>query len=112
LSGAVLRRLKALGEDGGLLLRLAFFATHTPSDSSAVERAAGDLGLQVPYVIVGEEDYGAMAAPLGLRAPWFLLARRGMGLLVVSNRDPLHALSVIEAEARRVRRGGFDVPGN
>ena len=80
LFGDDLRRLAALDERG-IGVRLAFVADRSsPEDSAQVETAVEGFGLEVPYAMMDEAEYLAhVSAPLGLRTPLFLLARRADG---------------------------------
>lgn len=98
LSSEDARRLNLAGEDGRLAVRVFFLAS--PADSLAVERAATDLGLEVPYASLSAEHAASLFRATGMRTPMFALMRHRRVVAMVGNVDADYALDIIDGIVR------------
>ena len=94
LSDEDIRYLNRLHGDGRISVTLTFVAT--AADSTAVAAVASDMGLEVPYRTIEIGEYGDLVTSAGLRAPAFVLARRGRPLLTVTGLEPSLGLGALE----------------
>lgn len=98
LSGEDARRLNLAETDGRLAVRVFFLASS--ADSLAVERAATDLGLEVPYASLSVERAATLFRATGMGTPMFALMRRRRVIAMVGNVGADYALDIIDGILR------------
>ena len=86
------------GTDGRLAVRVFFLASS--ADSLAVERAATDLGLEVPYASLSAERAATLFRTTGMGTPMFALMRHGRIVAMVGNVGADYALDIIDGILR------------
>jgi len=93
LTGEDIQRLNTLQTEGRVQTEVLFVAE--PADSAAVDKVASDMGLGMPYRSMSRRSFVGLTESLALRAPLFVLMRRGRAVAVVSDIETHRALDFL-----------------